>query len=129
MVCPTFLFSPLPWLSFVFNEKNVKIDTVKIDNIEHIIIGNGLIIRDNNWIAQHWNGKTYDVYDKKYDAIKEKFCLERVSNILWLKFTDKGHLAVVASSCDINWDNNQSCGILIGKVREVFDTSFVFVFP
>ena len=28
-------------------------------------------------------------YDKKYDIIKEKFDLERASDILWFKFTDK----------------------------------------
>ena len=58
-------------------------------------------------VHRHWNGKTYDRYDKKYDVIKEKFDLERVSDVLWLKFTDKGHLAVVAKSCDINWDSEQ----------------------
>ena len=73
--------------------------------------------------------QTYDVYDKKYDDIKYKFDLERVSDVLWFKFTDKGHLAVVAGSCDINWDNSKSCGILVDEVGEVFDTSFLFVFP
>ena len=87
-----------------FTEKNIKIDTIKLDGKEHIIIDNGILVRDNNWSSSHWNGKTYDRYDKKYDVIKEKFDLERVSDVLWLKFTDKGHLAVVAKSCDINWD-------------------------
>lgn len=112
-----------------FTEKNIKLDTIKLDGTEHIIIDNGIIIRDNNWIPPHWNGKTYDIYDKKYDVIQDKFGLERVCDILWFKFTDKGHLAVVASSCDINWDNNLSCGILVNEVGETFDTSFVFVFP
>ena len=87
------------------------------------------IVRDNNWSSSHWNGKTYDRYDKKYDVIKEKFDLERVSDVLWLKFTDKGHLAVVAKSCDINWDSEQSCGLLVQEIGESFDTSFAFVFP
>lgn len=112
-----------------FTEKKIKIDTIMFDDTEHIIIDNGIIIRDNNWIPPQWNGKKYDKYDKKYDVIKDKFGLERVSDILWFKFTDHGHLAVVASSCDINWDNNSSCGILVNEVGEVFDTSFVFVFP
>ena len=112
-----------------FTEKNIKIDTINLDGIEHIILDNGIIIRDNNWTPSHWNGDAYDKYDKKYDAIKDKFGLERVSDILWFKFTDKGHLAVVASSCDINWDNKLSCGILVNEVEEIFDTSFVFVFP
>ena len=63
------------------------------------------------------------------DVIKEKFDLERVSDVLWLKFTDKGHLAVVAKSCDINWDSEQSCGLLVQEIGESFDTSFAFVFP
>ncbi|WP_270497599.1 hypothetical protein [Clostridium fessum] len=52
------------------------------------MIDNGILVRDNNWSSSHWNGKTYDRYDKKYDVIKEKFDLERVSDVLWLKFTD-----------------------------------------
>lgn len=52
-------------------------------------VDNGILVRDNNWSSSHWNGKTYDRYDKKYDVIKEKFDLERVSDVLWLKFTDK----------------------------------------
>lgn len=112
-----------------FNEKNIKVDTIELDGKEHTIIDNGIIIREKNWIFPNWNGKTYDKYDKKYDAIKDKFELERVNDILWFKFTDKGHLAVVANSCDINWDNNKTCGILINEVGEAFDTSFVFVFP
>lgn len=112
-----------------FIEKNNRIDVIELDGKEHIIIDNGIIIRDDNWIAPHWNGKKYDIYDKKYDAIFEKFDLERVSDVLWFKFTDKGHLAVVASSCDINWDSNLSCGILVNDIGEKFDTSFVFVFP
>ena len=112
-----------------FTEKNIKIDTIKLDGKEHIIIDNGILVRDNNWSSSHWNGKTYDRYDKKYDVIKEKFDLERVSDVLWLKFTDKGHLAVVAKSCDINWDSEQSCGLLVQEIGESFDTSFAFVFP
>ena len=38
--------------------------------------------------------------------------LERVNDLLWFKFTDKGHLAVVASSCDINRD-----AIFVGGVK------------
>lgn len=72
-----------------FTEKNIKIDTIKLDGKEYIIIDNGIVVRDNNWSSPHWNGKIYDKYDKKYDIIKEKFDLERASDILWFKFTDK----------------------------------------
>lgn len=116
-----------------FTEKNVQIDTIKLDDKEHIIIDNGIIIRENKWELPrgHWEGKLYiyDFYDEKYDVIKDKFALERISDVLWFKFTNKGHLAVVAGSCDINWDSSLSCGILVDEVGEVFDSSFVFVFP
>ena len=112
-----------------FTEKNIKIDTIKLDGKEHIIIDNGIVVRDNNWSSSHWNGKTYDKYDKKYDVIKEKFDLERVSDILWFKFTDKGHLAVVAKSCDINWNEKLPCGVLVNEINEKLDDSFVFIFP
>lgn len=112
-----------------FTDKNIKLDSIMLDGTEHLIIDNGIIIRDNNWILSHWNGSTYDIYDNKYDAIKDKFDLERVNDLLWFKFTDKGHLAVVASGCDINWDYKLSCGILVNEVEEKFDDSFVFVFP
>ena len=117
-----------------FTDKIIQADSIQLDNKEHIIIDNGIIIiRENKWDLPkgHWEGNyyTYDSYDKKYDAIKTRFQLERVSDILWFKFTDKGHLAVVASSCDINWEENTSCGILVNEVEESFDTSFVFIFP
>lgn len=65
-----------------FTEKNKKIDTIKLDGMEHTIIDNGIIIRNNNWISPEWNGKTYNIYDNKYDVIKQKFNLERVNDIL-----------------------------------------------
>ena len=56
---------------------------------------------------------------KNMMLLKEKFDLERVSDVLWLKFTDKGHLAVVAKSCDINWDSKQSCGLLVQEIGDL----------
>ena len=116
-----------------FKDKIIQIDSIQLDNKEHVIIDNGIIIRENKWNLPrgHWEGKCYidDFHDEKYDVIKNKFNLERVSDILWFKFTDKGHLAVVASSCDINWNDKLSCGVLVNEVKEKFDDSFVFVFP
>jgi hypothetical protein len=114
-----------------FFEKNIRFDTITLDNKNHIIIDNGIIIRDNNWIEPCWDEKTnsYVKYDKKYDVIKNKFSLERIGDLLWFKFTNKGHLAAVAKSCDINWNSSLSCGTLVGEVGEAFDSSFVFVFP
>lgn len=116
-----------------FSKKNIKIDTIKLESKEHIIIDNGIIIKDNNWkLPQgHWEGNRYvdDFHDKKYDAIKDKFNLKRPSDILWFKFTNEGHLAVVASSNDINWDEKSSSGVLVNEIKEKLDDSFVFVFP
>lgn len=55
--------------------------------------------------------------------------VERLSDLLWFKFTDKGHLVVVAGSFDINRDNSTSCGILVDELEEAFNTYFLFVFP
>ncbi len=115
-----------------YKDKNITLDSINLDGANHIIRNNGIIIRDNsNWLPPQWD-KTrnkYDSYDLKYNVIKSKFALERVSDLLWFKFTDKGHLAVVASSCDINWNDNLSCGTLVKEIGEKFDSSFVFVFP
>lgn len=114
-----------------FEEKIIQIDTIKLGEREHVIRDNGILIRDNKWRYPHWNDekRTYDIYDEKYDVIKERFKLERISDILWFKFTNKGHLAVVAKSCDINWNYDNSSGILVDHVNELFDDSFVLVFP
>ena len=115
-----------------FDKKRIGLDTIHIGKKEHIIIDNGIIIRNESfWELPRWNKQksTYDRYDSKYDSIKAKFDLERVSDLLWFKFTDKGHLAVVANSCDINWDYGETCGQLVNSVGEEFDNSFIFVFP
>lgn len=116
-----------------FIEKNIRIDTIQLVDNEQTIIDNGIIIRENKWdLPQgHWEDKRYilDFYDEKYDVIKNKFNLERVSDILWFKFTNKGHLAVVAGSCDINWNEKLPCGVLVNEINEKFDNSFVVVFP
>ena len=55
--------------------------------------------------------------------------IQYTSDIIWLKFTTKGHLGVVAKSCDINYDYNLSSGILVEQVSEQWDDSFVIIFP
>ena len=115
-----------------FDKKRIELDTIHFGNKEHLIIDNGIIIRNElHWKPPRWNHQkgTYDSYDSKYDAIKAKFDLERVSDLLWFKFTDKGHLVVVAKSCDINWDYGKTCGQLVHSVGKKFDNSFIFVFP
>nr|WP_315000239.1 hypothetical protein [uncultured Oribacterium sp.] len=122
-----------------FDKKRIELDTIhlgnkehQLGNKEHLIIDNGIIIRNElYWEPPRWNHQkgTYDSYDSKYDAIKAKFDLERVSDLLWFKFTDTRHLAVVAKSCDINWDYGRTCGQLVDYVGKKFDNSFIFVFP
>ena len=115
-----------------FDKKRIGLDTIHLRNKEHLIIDNGIIIRNELfWEQPTWSQQesTYVEYDSKYIDIKDKFDLERVSDLLWFKFTDKGHLAVVANSCDINWDVGNTCGRLVKSVGEEFDNRFVFVFP
>lgn len=112
-----------------FSEKIIREDSIKLGGKEHKIIDNGIVINDNSWDSPVWKKNTYTTYDKKYDAIVDKFDLERPNDLLWFKFTKKGHLAVVACSCDINWKEDSSCGILVKEVGDEFDESFVFVFP
>ena len=50
-------------------------------------------------------------------------------DIVWLKFTTKGHLGVVAKGFDINYDYTNSSGVLINQVDENWDTTIVLIFP
>ena len=84
--------------------------------------------------------------DIDYEEIKDMYCLEDEKELIWMKFTDDGYLAVVAQSNDINFDipdceedydkkreNGEwlhtTSGILIHKLHKRWDTSFVLVFP
>ena len=51
-----------------------------------------------------WNGITSN------DIIKNKFNLSNPSDIVWIKFTTKGHVGVVAKSFDINFDRKTGEG-------------------
>lgn len=46
-------------------------------------------------------------WDYKYDVISSVFHTEEPKNLIWLKFTQKGHVGVVAKSFDINFDSNE----------------------
>ena len=90
----------------------------------------------------------YLIKDKKisdiYKKLEDDYKLDR-KNIVWMKFTKKGFLGVVAVSDDINfekpnnkedydkkkrgkWEYNTS-GIIIHYLKEEWDESFVLVFP
>ncbi|UJS27847.1 hypothetical protein L2Z53_00365 [Macrococcoides canis] len=90
-----------------------------------------------------------------YKKIKNDYSLKNEKDIVWMKFTKSGYLGVVAVSNDINfdipnntseynlkievWDPYKKCkksewkhnssGIIIHKLREQWDDSFVLVFP
>lgn len=90
-----------------------------------------------------------------YEHIQEKNKLVSPKDIVWMKFTESGHLGVVATSNDVNFDiPSNSCdydikewrynpykrknelvwkhttsGILIHQLGENWNTSFVLVFP
>lgn len=92
--------------------------------------------------------KMFPPYDKKfYEKIKEDFSLDDERDIVWMKFTKKkGHIGVVATSNDINFDMPQNLcdydkkkdngkwlysfsGVLIKYLGEEWNEEYVFVFP
>ncbi len=71
----------------------------------------------------------YTFWDTKYDSMKERFQLQYPSDIIWMKFTNKGHLGVIAKSFDINYRSDNNAGKLVEIIGEKWDDSFVFIFP
>lgn len=50
-------------------------------------------------------------------------------DIVWIKFTQKGHVGVVASGTDINFDMTNTSGKIIQSVNEVWNKTFVLLIP
>lgn len=116
------------------NEKDEKENIALLaldDENQAIILDNGIIACGCSWEDTKWNQeeRRYEKYDFKYERIKERFDLTYPSDIIWMKFTDKGHLGVVAKSFDINFKHDNTSGKLINEVGEKWDDSFVFIFP
>lgn len=107
---------------------NLGLDTTKIDKVEDV--------------------KMNPPYDKKfYLNLKEKFSLDDVRDIVWMKFAKKkGHIGVVATSNDINFDAPTNLcdydkkkengewiynfsGVLIKYLGDEWNEEYVFVFP
>lgn len=109
----------------------IRCESLILDGLSQTIIDNGIIINRCKWELPTFDevNRKYTYWDKKYDIIKEKFNLDSPKNIVWLKFTTDGYLAVVAKSFDINFDYSNSCGQLVQEVQKQFETSFVLVFP
>ena len=93
-------------------EKNVRFDPFVLDNTIHTIMDNGILTMGLKWDAPIYDCKKqkYVEWDYKYDVIKNKFNLGKPSDIVWIKFTTKGHVGVVAKSFDINFDRKTSDG-------------------
>lgn len=118
-------------------EKNVRFEPFVLDNTIHTIMDNGILTMGLKWDAPIYDckKKEYVEWDYKYDVIKNKFNLGKPSDIVWIKFTTKGHVGVVAKSFDINFDRKTSDGqpisstVLVEEVEEAWDKSFVMIFP
>lgn len=118
-------------------EKNVRFEPLVLDNTIHTIMDNGILTVGLKWDAPIYDYKKreYVEWDYKYDIINNKFNLGKPSDIVWIKFTTKGHVGVVAKSFDINFDRKTSNGkpisstVLVEEVGETWDKSFVMIFP
>lgn len=111
--------------------KKEQIYTVFLDGKEQTIINKGIIAKECKWTVPVWDKtmKKYSVWESKYSVIKEKFGLSNTKNILWLKFTQKGYLGVVAKGMDINFFNDNTSGKLVNAVKDKWDESLILIFP
>lgn len=50
-------------------------------------------------------------------------------DIVWIKFTQNGYVGVVASSTDINFDDDNTSGRIIDSVGEKWNRDFVIIIP
>lgn len=104
---------------------------VFLDGKEQTIINKGIIAKECKWTVPIWDKtmEKYSVWEPKYSVIKEKFGLSHTKNILWLKFTQKGYLGVVAKGMDINFFNDNTSGKLVNAVKDKWDESSILIFP
>lgn len=114
-----------------YKKKIVRCEYIELDNIQQVVLDNGIIAKDCNWGSCEYDKKQkkYTDWDAKYNVICDRFQLKQPYDIVWLKFTTKGHLGVVAKGFDINYDYTNSSGVLINQVDENWDTTFVLIFP
>lgn len=65
-----------------------------------------------------------------YAGFKRDYNLADKRDIVWLKFTKKKHhIGVIGSSCDINFNLDNTSGKIITHLKESWDESYVFIFP
>ncbi len=112
-------------------DKGEKNNTIILDGRKQTIINKGIIAKECKWTVPVWDKtiKKYSVWEPKYSRIQKEFGLSHTKNILWLKFTQKGYLGVVAKGMDINFFNDNTSGRLVNAVNDKWDESFVLIFP
>lgn len=118
-------------------EKNVRVEPFALDDTPNIIMDNGIMTMGLKWEAPIYDCKKqrYVEWDSKYNVIKNKFKLNRPSDIVWIKFTTMGHVGVVAKGCTINFDSKRSDGqpisstVLVEEAGEVWQNHFAMIFP
>lgn len=110
---------------------SAHIDELILDGSRQIILNKGIIAKGLKWKVPVWDDKIgkYAVWEPKYSVIQEKFNLRHTKNIIWLKFTDSGHLGAVAKGMDINFNRTTTSGKLIEEAGKNWDTSFALIFP
>lgn len=64
-----------------------------------------------------------------YEVIKKQYKLNRQSDIVWMKFTEDGYLGVVASSNDINFNDNNNSYKLINHVGKKWNKNLILIVP
>ncbi|WP_461810592.1 hypothetical protein [Faecalimonas sp.] len=104
---------------------------MELEKSKQVIIDSCIVATNLKWdncVFDKASNK-YIYWDPKYDLIRNKFNLKSPSDIIWMKFTNKGHLGVVSRGFDINFDEKISSGILVKEVGEKWDNSFVLIFP
>lgn len=111
--------------------KKEKQNPIILDGREQPIINKVIIAKKCKWTVPVWDKtlKKYSVWEPKYSKIKKEFGLSHTKNIVWLKFTQKGYLGVVAKGMDINFLNDNTSGKLVNAVKDKWDESFVLIFP
>lgn len=113
-------------------------------------------VMKKNVKVEYKKGEDYEILDTtenrnrfvniNYQNIKDKNQLKDTRDIVWIKFTKSGYAGVVAVSSDINFDIPESIreydkknedgkwlrnssGIIIHKLEQEWDESFVLIFP
>lgn len=99
--------------------------------VRAVRIDNGLLVTGNNWIPSVYGQSRHD---HKYDVIAKEFGLANYWDVVWIKFTSKGHIRVVGKGSDIGIINNSkgelvSSVFLTKEVGQKLDDSFVMIFP